>query len=171
MNKNLQLTFKTIFTIIILWFIGYFVFGENISLEFADYNFAQLFPKILTFAAGASIYFLFLLNIKKEDGWGIPNILKGIAGVIFGFVPFILFKYYSSVGNCQNWEVFKQEKNVLFESVSSQSETIKTIQIYCPEMNQTTEKTYRVMAITPIFNTISEVDTVKIKRNHWKKIK
>ena len=171
MNRNLLLTLKTIFTIIILWFIGYFVFGENISLEFANYNFAQLFPKILTFAAGASIYFLFLLNIKKEDGWRYPNILKAVAGILFGFVPFILFKYYSSVGNCQNWEVFKQEKNVLFESVSSESEKIKSIQIYCPEMDQTTEKTYRVMAITPLFNTISEVDTVKIKRSNWKKIK
>ncbi|MBS7333125.1 MAG: hypothetical protein KIG88_05980 [Weeksellaceae bacterium] len=171
MNRSLRLTLKTTFILIIVWFISYFVFGEHVSLEFSDYNFALIFPKILTFATGASIYFLFLLSIKKADGWNIKNILKFVFGIIIGIIPFFLFKYYSSVGNCQNWEVTKKVKSTLYESVSSSSETIKLIETYCLEMDLREEKTYRVMAITPIFNTISPIDTLKINDTNWKKIK
>lgn len=171
MNTSLRFILKTTFTLIIVWFISYFVFGEYISLEFADYTFAQQFPKILTFATGASIYFLFMLSIKKSDGWNAFNIIKFVLGIVLGFIPFFLFKYYSSVANCQSWEVFKKEKAILYESVSSSSEKIKLIETFCPEMDSRVEKTYRVMSITPLFNTISEIDTTKIKDNNWKEIK
>lgn len=171
MNTSIRLILKTTFILIIVWFISYFVFGEYISLEFADYKFAQQFPKILTFATGASIYFLFLLAIKKSEGWSIMNILKFIFGLIIGIIPFFLFKYYSSVENCQSWEVSRKEKAILYESVSSTSEKIKLIETFCPEMDSRVEKTYRVMSITPLFNTISEVDTAKLKDSSWKKFK
>lgn len=170
MNRSLRLTLKTTFILIIVWFISYFVFGEHISLEFSDYRFAQIFPKILTFATGASIYFLFLLTIKKADGWNLKNILKFVFGIIIGFIPFLLFKYYSSVGNCQNWEVSKKVKTTLYQSVSSSSETIKLIETYCLEMDSRDEKTYRIMAITPFLNTISPIDTTKINDKQWKKV-
>lgn len=171
MNRSLRLTLKTTFILIIVWFISYFVFGEYISLEFSDYSFAQIFPKILTFATGASIYFLFLLSIKKSDGWNLKNILKVVFGILIGIIPFLLFKYYSSVGNCQNWEINKKVKSTLYQSVSSSSETVKSIETYCLEMDLREEKTYRVMAITPFFNTISPIDTLKINETNWKKVK
>lgn len=171
MNIPLKLILKTAFILIIIWFISYFVFGEYISLEFADYQFAQIFPKILTFSAGASIYFLFMLAIKKSEGWRWLNILKFILGILIGILPFFLFKYYSSVANCQSWEVYKKEKAVLYESVTSSSEKIKLIETFCPEMDLRQEKTYRVMSITPLFNTISEIDTATIKNQNWKKIR
>ncbi len=170
MNKYLLTFLKTIFYLIIGWFLGYFIFGENISVEFSDYQFAQLFPKILTFATGVSIYFLFLLSIKKSDLFSTSNILKFIFGVILGLLPFLLFKYYSSVDNCQNWEVDKRVKSTLYLSTTS-NESIKLIETYCPEMKQTEVKTYRVLQISPIFNTIYPVDTTKIKRDYWKKMK
>ncbi|MBF0597828.1 hypothetical protein [Faecalibacter rhinopitheci] len=171
MNKNLRLILKTTFTFIIVWFISYFVFGEHIGLEFSDYNFAQIFPKILTFATGTSIYFLCLLSINKNRGWNYKNILKFIFGILLAFIPFILFKYYSSVGNCQNWEVTKQVKSTLFVSTSSNSETIKLIEVYCPEMDLKVDKTFRIMSITPLFNTVSEIDTTNISPTNWKKFK
>lgn len=171
MNKYLLITLKTIFYIIIVWFIGYFIFGENISIEFTDYQFARKFPNVLTFATGSSVYFLFLLNIKKNEGFNLGNGLKLFLGIIFGVLPFILFKYYSSVGNCQNWEVTKKVVKTHFISISSTSESIKSIETYCFEMNKTEQKTYRVMSLTPLFNTISEIDTTKIKPQNWKKYK
>ena len=171
MNKSLRLTLKITFTLIIVWFISYFVFGEHISLEFSDYNFAQLFPRILTFATGASIYFLFLLSIRTEKGWNFKNILKFVFGILIAFIPFILFKYYSSVGNCQNWEVTKKVKTTLYQSVSSSSESIKTIETYCLEMDKREEKIYRVIQITPLFNSISPIDTLKLQEKSWKKVK
>lgn len=170
MNKSILITLQTLFAIFIVWFIGYFVFGENIGIEFADYEFAKLFPKILTFCAGASIYFLFMLSIKKADKWNYKNILKFAAGIILAIVPFILFKYYTSIGNCQTWEVSRRVVKTLYQSKSSTSETIKAIETICPEMESKKVDTYRVMALTPLFNTISPVDTAKIRENNWKKI-
>lgn len=170
MNKTLLISLRILFWIIIIWFIGYFVFGEYIAIEFSDYTFAQHFPKYLTFAAGASIYFLFLLSIRLKDKWNWKNILKFLAGIGIGFMPFVLFKYYSSVGNCQNWEVIKTNKKTLFQSITSESETIQLIEIECPEMEIKEEKIYRVMHLTPVFNVKSEIDTTKLKFNHWKNI-
>ena len=170
MNKTLLITLKIIFWIIILWFIGYFVFGEFIALEFSDYTFAQQFPKYLTFATGASIYFLFLLSIQLKKKWHWQNILKFIAGIVIGFVPFVLFKYYSSVGNCQDWEIIKERKKTVYQSITSENETIQLIETACPEMESKETKVYRVMKLTPIFNTKSEIDTTKLKFNHWKNL-
>lgn len=171
MNRKLITALKTLLYLILVWFIIYFVFGEQISLEFSDYQFAKIFPKILTFAAGASIYLLILLSIKKSKGWSIVNILKFIAGIIFAFIPFLLFKYYSSVANCQDWEITKKNVKTLFVSTSSNSEKIKTIETYCQEMDELETKNYRVMEITPIFNIVSEIDTAKINQKDWKKFK
>jgi hypothetical protein len=170
MNKYLLTFLKTIFYLTICWFVGYFIFGENISVEFSDYSFTLLFPKILTFATGASIYFLFLLNIKKSEGFKTLNIIKFSLGIILGVLPFFLFKYYASVDNCQNWEVNKKVKSTLFISTTS-NESIKLIEVYCPELNTTELKTYRIMQISPFFNTVYPVDTLKIKRDYWKKVK
>jgi len=169
MNSNLLITLKTIFYIIIIWFIGYFVFGENISIEFSDYYFAQRFPNILTFAAGTSIYFLFLLSIKKADGFNLNNILKFAFGIIIGILPFFLLKYYSSVDNCQNWEIQKKIIKTHYISTSSSNESIKSIETYCYEMNKKEVKTYRVMKLTPLFNTITPIDTAKINNRNWRK--
>ena len=170
MNKSILITLQTIFTIIIMWFIGYFVFGENISIEFANYEFAKQFPKILTFCTGASIYFLFMLSIKKADKWNYKNVIKFVLGIGCAIVPFILFKYYTSIGNCQNWEVSRRVVKTLYQSKSSTSETVKAIETICPEMESKKVDTYRVMALTPLFNTISPIDTTKIRENNWKKL-
>lgn len=170
MNKTLRITLRIIFWLIILWFIGYFVFGEFIALEFSDYKFAQYFPNYLTFATGVSIYFLFLLSIQLKDKFNWKNCLKFLAGIVIGFIPFVLFKYYSSVGNCQNWEISKEIKKTVYQSITSDSEKIQLIETYCPELNTKEVKAYRVMSITPVFNTKSEIDTTKLKFNHWKNI-
>lgn len=169
MNSYLSTFLKTIFYIIIVWFLGYFIFGENITVEFSDYQFAQLFPKILTFATGASIYFLFLLSIKISNGFSILNVTKFILGIILGLFPFFLLKYYSAVDNCQNWEVSKKVKTTLYYSTYSSNESIKLIETYCPDLKLKEEKTYRIMQISPFFNTIYPIDTVKIRRDNWKK--
>lgn len=170
MNHYLLTTLKTVFYLIIVWFIGYFVFGENVSIEFSNYQFAKFFPKVLTFAAGASIYFLFLISIKPSDKFSLSNILKFTFGIIIAIIPFLLFKYYSSVGNCQNWEVSKKIVKTHFISTSSASETIKSVETYCLEMDKKDIKTYRIVSFTPIFNTITPIDTTKINSKNWKKV-
>ena len=170
MNSILKNILKTILTLNLIWFIGYFVFGEHISLEFSNYEFAKLFPKLITFTAGASIYLLVLLTIKKENGFSIKNILKFIVGILLAFAPFILFKYYSSVANCQDWEVRKKNVSTLFISKTSTKESIKTIDIYCQELNKLETKNFKVTELTSLFNIVTEIDTAKLEKKDWKKI-
>ncbi len=169
MNKTLRYIITTICIIFILWFLGYFLIGDFISLEFANNQVSIVFPKVLTFLAGVSIYVLFLLTIKKENGWSFLNIMKFILGIIIGLIPLCAFEYYS-LSKCSDWKLEKKVKKTLYQSKSSASETIKLMEFHCPENNSKTVKVKRVMEITPLFITTSEIDTAKISDKVWKKL-
>lgn len=169
MNKTLRYIILTSCIIFILWFIGYFLIGDFISLEFSNYQVSKIFPKVLTFLAAVSIYVLFLLSIKKNEGWSFSNIMKFVLGIIIGLIPLFTFEYYS-INDCADWKIDKTTKKVLFQSKTSASETIKLIEINCPESKSKTLKVKRVVAITPLFNTSSTIDTAKISTNSWKKL-
>ena len=169
MNKTLRNIILIICTIFILWFIGYFLVSDFINLEFANHQFSHLFPKILTFLAAVSIYVLFLLSIKKGNGWSFLNIMKFVLGIIIGLLPLCAFEYYN-LSNCADWKLEKQDKKVLYQSKSSTSETIKLVEITCPEKNTKTVQVKRVMEITPLFITTSPIDTIKVSEKVWKKL-
>ena len=169
MNKTLRNIILIICTIFILWFIGYFLVGDFINLEFANHQFSHLFPKILTFLAAVSIYVLFLLSIKKENGWSFLNIMKFVLGIIIGLLPLCAFEYYN-LSNCADWKLEKQDKKVLYQSKSSTSETIKLVEIICEKNKSKSLQVKRIMQITPLFITSSSIDTTKISTNSWKKL-
>ena len=170
MNKTLRNIITTICILLIVWFIGYFLLGDFISLEFANYSISSLFPKILTFAAAVSVYVLFLLMIKRDKGWSFMNIMKFVFGIIVGLIPLCAFEYYS-LTNCADWKVEKTDKKVLFQSVTSASETIKLIEYNCPDNNMKSLKVRRIMTASPLFILNSPIDTLKISDKEWKKIK
>lgn len=169
MNKILRNIILIICTIFIIWFIGYFLLGDFISLEFANHDFAKTFPKFLTFIAAVSVYVLFLLSIKKKDGWSFMNIMKFIFGIIFGFLPLLTFEYYS-IGSCTNWKIDKTIKETLYKSNTSDSEKIVLFETFCPESNVKTTQVKRIVEITPLFITISDFDISKISDKSWKKL-
>lgn len=169
MNKTLRNIILIICTIFILWFIGYFLIGDFISLEFANHEFAKLFPKILTFATAVSIYILFLLSIKKKSGWSFMNVMKFILGIIFSLLPLLAFEYYN-IGSCTNWKVDKKIKETLYKSNSSDSEKIVLFETFCPESNLRTTQIKRIVEITPLFITTSDFDVSKISDKSWKKL-
>ena len=169
MNKTLRNIILIICTIFILWFIGYFLIGDFISLEFSNYEVSQLFPKILTFLAAVSIYVLFLLSIKKNEGWSFSNVMKVVLGIIVGLIPLFTFEYYS-MNDCTDWKIEKINKKTLYQSKSSTSETIKLVEIICEENKSKSLQVKRIMQITPLFITSSSIDTTKISTNSWKKL-
>ncbi|WP_413532703.1 hypothetical protein [Empedobacter brevis] len=169
MNKTLRNIILIICTIFIIWFIGYFTIGDFIKLEFVNNHFSKLFPKILTFAAAVSIYTLFLLSIKKQHGWSFMNVMKFIFGIIIGLLPLLTFEY-CSIGSCTSWKVDKTIKKTLYVSNSSDSEKIVLIETFCPESNLKTTQVKRIMEITPLFITTSEIDLNKISTKSWKKL-
>ncbi|MEG0187450.1 hypothetical protein [Algoriella sp.] len=169
MNKTLRYIITTSCIIFILWFIGYFLIGDFISLEFSNYEVSQLFPKILTFLAAVSIYVLFLLSIKKNEGWSFSNVMKFVLGIIVGLIPLFTFEYYS-MNDCADWKIEKINKKTLYQSKSSTSETIKLVEIICEENKSKSLQVKRIMQITPLFITSSSIDTTKISTNSWKKL-
>ncbi len=140
-----------------------------LSLEFTNQQFAHLFPKILTFSAAASIYFLFLLSIKLKDGWSWINITKFCLGLIIGLIPLATFEYYN-LSQCSSWKTTTKVKKTLYQSNSSSSEKIKLIEVECPETKSKVLKVKRIVDITPLFHTSSTIDTTKISTNSWKKL-
>ncbi|GEM52193.1 hypothetical protein HX001_12185 [Empedobacter brevis] len=169
MNKTLRNIILIICTIFIIWFIGYFLIGDFISLEFANQQFSKLFPKILTFVAAVSIYIIFLVSIKKKEGWSFMNIMKFVFGIIIGLIPLLTFEYFS-IGSCTDWKIDKKIKKTLYQSNSSNAETIVLLETYCPESNLKTTQVKRVVKITPLFITTSDIDISKISDKSWKKL-
>lgn len=169
MNKRFLNITIVISIIFIVWFLLYFLIGNFISLEFSNSNFSSLFPKILTFIASVSVYILFLVSIKKENGWSFFNVMKFVLGIVVAFIPLLVFEYFS-IDSCASWKVNKSDKKIIYQSVSSASETIRLIEVDCPTANRKTLEVKRVMKITPLFITSSEIDTLKISDKNWKKL-
>lgn len=170
MNPTLRLCLKFIFYTIILWFLAYFLLGNYISLEFSNYQFALLFPKILTFATAVSIYGLLVLTIRSESGWSFGNIMKFMSGVILAFIPFVIFEYLS-LDRCNFWETTKTYKGTLYHSKNSSAEKIVIIESVCKGSENVIRETKHTVGITPIFNTSSPIDTSKIKLSNWNEFK
>ncbi len=170
MNRTFLLCLKFIFYTIILWFIVYFLAGDYISLEFANYKFALVFPRILTFATAASIYCLIVLKIKSEDGWNFSNIMKFIFGILLAFIPFIIFEYLS-LARCNFWETTKTYKGTLYHSKNSDAEKIIVVESVCKNTQTVRRETKRVVSLTPLFNTVSSIDTATIKSGNWNEFK
>jgi len=169
MNNRIRYITIIISILFIAWFLLYFLIGNSISLEFSNTNFSKLFPKILTFLASVSVYVLFLLSIKKSSGWSLFNVMKFVLGIVVALLPLLAFEYFS-IDSCPTWKMNKKDKKIIYQSVSSTSETIRLVEIDCPSANKKTLKTKRVMQITPLFITSSEIDTLKISDKNWKKL-
>ncbi|WP_313374880.1 hypothetical protein [Chishuiella sp.] len=169
MNKTLRNIILSLAIFFILWFIIYFFLGEYIDLEFADYNYTKAFPKVLTFLCAVSIYTLFLIPIKKSKGWSFLNILLFFVGILFSLIPIFLFQFFS-LNKCANWKLDKRDKKTLYQSKMSSSETIKLIEFNCKEANKKNIKVKRVVEITPLFISSSDIDTLKISDKNWKKL-
>lgn len=169
MNKRLRNITIIISIVFIVWFLLYFLIGNFINLEFSNSDFSKIFPKILTFLASVSVYVLFLISIEKGKGWSFFNVMKFVLGIVVAFIPLVTFEYFS-IDNCATWKVSKHDKKTIYQSVSSASETIRLIEIDCPAANRKTLKVNRVMQVTPMFRTVSEIDTLKISDKNWKKL-
>lgn len=90
-------------------------------------------------------------------------------GIVVAFIPLLVFEYFS-IDSCASWKVNKSDKKIIYQSVSSTKETIRLIEVNCPTANRKTLEVKRVMKITPLFITSSEIDTLKISDKNWKKL-
>ena len=75
-----------------------------------------------------------------------------------------------NIGSCTNWKIDKKIQKTLYKSNSSDSEKIVLIETFCPESNLKTTQVKRIVEITPLFITTSEIDLNKISDKSWKKL-
>src|SRR5690606_2498248 len=151
----------------IAWFVVYFLLGDRFSIYFTDRVFASWFPQILVFLSAASIYGIFILEIKSSrKKW--QNIMLFFGGFLFALIPFITYHGYFQY-QCNFWnDEIKSEKTLYINNLNK-FETIKVVDRFCV-INESEVKTDTVFSkqITPYFELNDEVKIKKAEKSDWK---
>src|SRR5690606_37930978 len=129
------------------------------SIYFTDRIFASWFPQILVFLSAASIYLIFILEIKSSrKKW--QNILLFIGGFFFALIPFLVYHGYFQY-QCEFWnQEIKSEKTLYINSLN-ENETVKEVISTCKVDKPGKIDTVFSKQITPYFELNDEV---KIKK-------
>lgn len=150
--------------VFIAWFAVYFLLGDRFSIYFTDRVFASWFPQILVFLAAASIYGIFILEIKSSrKKW--QNILLFIGGFFFALIPFLTYHGYFQYQN-GFWNKKNVQSEILYFNSSDDSETIKILEYQLNEESKS--DTVFSKQITPYFEIQNPVKIEKGENSGWK---
>lgn len=160
-------TLKFLCLVFIAWFAVYFLLGDRFSIYFTDRVFASWFPQILVFLSAASIYGIFILEIKSSrKKW--QNILLFIGGFFFALIPFLTYHGYFQY-QCNFWNnEIKSEKTLYFNKLNK-FESVKVVEAVC-KINESQIQSDTVFSkqITPYFELNDEVKIKKGENSEWK---
>ena len=162
--KILQKILFVLCALIIVWFLVYFLRGEEFSLNFSDRIFATYFPQILVFATGVSVYFLFILQIKSKFQWW-KKLLILVLGFICATIPFLLYHGYFQYQN-GFWNKKNVQSKILYFNSSENSETIKIVEYQLNEESKS--DTVFSKQILPYFEIQNPVKIEKGENSGWK---
>lgn len=115
-----------LFSIIIVWFVVYFLWGNQFAIYFKNRDAAEFFPHLLVFATGVSIYGLFILNIHSYKKRSF-NILLFFLGLIFSSIPFLLYHGFLQYQN-GFWNQRIEKTEILYISTSNEEESVKRLE-------------------------------------------
>lgn len=154
----------------ILWFLAYFFFGERISMHFTDRRFASYFPQILVFLCAASIYGIFVLNMKNHyKKW--VNILLFFGGFTLALIPFIAYHGFFQY-QCGFWNQEIEKGKILYKTQLNSEEYIQVRKSKCKTgKNQISKDTLHIQAFTPYFEWVNDVKLVPSERSYWTIVK
>lgn len=168
-QKNLKkITFSLCF-VFIAWFLLYFLIGKTFPYEFANQNFKLLFPKIIVFLAAVSIYTLLLMQIDLAKKWEFSNVLKFVGGIILGFVPFILYGFFS-IQSCPFWLQSHENSKTLFRSKLNQNEKIIVQKTHCTDIHSSYKDTIQTTTYFNFIRTSHSVKPSEMNQKYWQKI-
>lgn len=150
----------------IAWFAVYFLLGDRFSIYFTDRVFASWFPQILVFLSAASLYGIFILEIKSSrKRW--ENILLFIGGFLIALIPFLTYHGYFQY-QCEFWnEEIKSEKTLYINSLN-ENETVKEVITTCKMDKPGKIDTVLSKQITPYFEIQNPVKIEKGENSNWK---
>ncbi|WP_154662237.1 hypothetical protein ACF3NR_05085 [Vaginella massiliensis] len=164
---------KKIITILcfvfIAWFLLYFLVGDTFPFDFANQNLKQLFPNVLVFLAGVAIYILLLLQINLDKKWEFSNILKFVGGIILGFIPFILYGFFS-IQTCPFWLQKQEYHQTLFQSKLNQNERIVLRKTTCLDCPTTKQDTVKSKVYAGFIRTTQKANLHQLNTKYWQKI-
>ncbi len=159
-------TLKFLCLVFIAWFAVYFLLGERFSIYFTDRVFASWFPQILVFLSAASIYGIFILEIKSfRKKW--QNIMLFFGGFLFALIPFITYHGYFQY-QCEFWNYEIKSEKTLYINKLNQNETVKEVISTCKVDKPGKIDTVYSKQITPYFELNDEVKIKKAEKSDWK---
>jgi len=162
--KILQKILFVICAIIIVWFLVYFLRGEEFSLTFSDRVFASWFPQILVFTTGVSVYLLFILQVKSKFQWW-KKLLILLLGFVFATIPFLLYHGYFQYQQCSFWNTELKSKKELYFNKVNEYETVKILEKKCDGKIQS-DTVYSKKILT-YFELIHSVKIEKAEKANW----
>ncbi len=159
-------TLKFLCLVFIAWFAVYFLLGDRFSIYFTDRGFASWFPQILVFLSAASIYGIFILEIKSSrKKW--QNILLFIGGFFFALIPFVTYHGYFQY-QCEVWNYEIKSEKTLYINNLNQNETVKVVNSICTnEESEVKTDTVFSKQFTPYFELNDEVKIKKVEKSDW----
>lgn len=161
----LQNTLKVLFSATILWFLVYFIWGEQLSLYFTSRSVAEVFPQILVFAASVSIYGLFILAIKNNrKKW--VNLSLFLGGLLLASLPLLAYHGYFQY-QCGFWNQKVQSTKKLFVHQKNPSETIQVLQTTCENTMEDKLDTIYSKKITPFLEVHHKVKIRPVENSDW----
>ena len=121
----LQSILTVLFVGIIVWFLVYFLWGNDFALYFVNREMASLFPHILVFSTAVAIYGLFILQIQSQHKKS-RNILFFFLGLIFSILPLVAFHAYFTFQN-EFWNHQIIDSKTIFYNPINPKESVKEI--------------------------------------------
>ena len=152
--------------VFIAWFAVYFLLGDRFSIYFTDRVFASWFPQILVFLAAASLYGIFILEIKSSrKRW--ENILLFIGGFLIALIPFLAYHGYFQY-QCNFWNQEIKNEKALYINKLNKTESVKIIKSVC-KVDESEMKSDTVFSkkLTPYFELNDEVKIQKAEKSDW----
>src|SRR5690606_34250481 len=150
--------------LIIVWFLVYFLRGEEFSLRFSDRIFASWFPQILVFTTGVSVYLLFILQVKSKFQWW-KKLLILLLGFVFATIPFLLYHGYFQYQQCSFCNTDLKSKKELYFNKVNEYETVKILEKKCDGKIQS-DTVYSKKILT-YFELIHSVKIEKAEKANW----
>ncbi len=169
-NKTLKIIITLASSFFIVWFLLYFLLGENFSYTFSNPNLRLAFPKWVVFMAAVSAYLLVIIQINIKKKWHFSNVIKFIVAIFLGTIPFLLYGVFS-VTACPFWMKKSESVKTLYTSKLNQEQVIILQKNICLDTQENRTDTVKVTPFLGFLESTTPISKQEIEPRYWQEIK
>lgn len=169
-NKTLKTVIIIACSFFIVWFLLYFLVGENFSYSFSNTNLRLVFPKWVVFMAAVSLYLIVIIQINLKKKWHFSNIIKFIVAIFLGMIPFLLYGIFS-VTPCPFWMKKSENIQTLYISKINQEQVIILQKNTCIDTQEIRIDTVKITPFLGFLESTTPISKQEIEQRYWQEVK